>query len=397
MPGNEPFDDARRKLDQALRSLETADDVQAPPLNAPPADEGRQGAQTASPGDAPSTPGDAPARPPAPTTEALTRLVVGAALLGLDGLAARSDDWEAAAGIARAPAAQVTIEGQIGSGRFRHALIGWIFEAEEQLRPRGSPIAWMRSVVAYLFGTVFSVVLELLPLPRLGRRRGLGARAEPTDEDTRRWIRRGTLEEPRARAFAQAALEDIAHQTIVYLARRPAVQQALGEIVRSPAMDDAVRQIVAGPVIEQAIARVAASPALDSIILKVAESPALDATVRKIVRSPVIEEAVTHIVHTPAMEEAVRHLVGTQAMADAIETLSRSPALVELVTTQGSSVASEILEEVRERGVSGDQLLEGIARRIMRRPPRSKLPVEARGLLLADALQADAPDDAGRR
>jgi hypothetical protein len=84
-------------------------------------------------------------------------------------------------------------------------------------------------------------------------------------------------------------------------------------------------------------------------------------------------------------------------MADAIETLSKSPALVDLVTTQGSSVASEILEEVRERGVSGDQLIEGLARRILGRTPRSKLPPEASGLLLADALRPESPEEAAGR
>lgn len=335
--------------------------------------------------------------PLAPTSEALVRLVVGAALLGLDGLAARSDAWEAQAGITRREHAPAASEGEIGSGRFRHALIGWVFETEQQLRPRGNPISWLRAVVSYVFGTVFSVVVDLLPLPRFGARRGRSAQAEPTDEDTRRWVARGRAEEQRSRRFAQAAIEDIVDNAIVYLARRPAVGRALGEIVRSPAMDDAVSQIVAGPVIEQALERVAASPGLDAMIVKVAsspaldeviarvaKSPALDQAVTQIVHSPAIEEAVTHIVRTPAMEEAVKYLVGTKAMNEAIDTLSKSPALVELVTTQSTSVAVEIVEEVRERAVSGDKLAEGIVRRLLRRPPRSTLPEEALGIRVVE-------------
>jgi len=188
----------------------------APLLVAPPPQEtirlaaGEPPAPAASPGTAAVPPPPAPAGAPAdhatpPTTEVLTRLVVGAALLGLDGLAARASRWEAAAGIMRRQAAPAAAVGEIGSGRFRHALIGWIFESEAQLRPRGNPISWLRAVVVYVFSTVFSVVIDLLPLPRLGFRRSKSPGTEPSDEESRRWIERGLAEEAHSRRFAQAA------------------------------------------------------------------------------------------------------------------------------------------------------------------------------------------------
>lgn len=326
-------------------------------------------------------------RQPLPPSEALARLLVGAALLGLDGLATRSGAWEAVAGIERHQQAPPAAEGEIGSGRFRHATIGWILETEERLRPRGNPISWLRAVVTYIFGTVFSVVIDLLPLPRPGLRRRRGRPGEPTDEETRRWVRRGEAEEEPSRRFARAALEDIVDRAIVYLADRPAVGRALGTIVRSPAMDDAVSQILQGSAIEQAISRVATSPALDEAVAAVARSPALDEAVTRVVRSPALEEAVERIVRTPAMEEAITYLVSTKAMNEAIDTLAKSPALVDLVTTQSTSVVAEILEEVREHGVSADRLVEGLVRRLLRRPPRSALPLEANVLVIVEREQ----------
>jgi hypothetical protein len=320
------------------------------------------------------------ATPPAPTSEALVRLIVGAALLGLDGMAARSAAWEATAGIQRRRLATAPAEGTIGSGSFRHALIGWIFESEARLRPQGNPISWLRAVVLYLFSTIFAVLIELLPLPRPSFRRQKVA--DPSEADTKRWIKIGLAEEGRSRIFAQAALEDAADGAIRYLARRPAVAQALGEIVRSPAMDDAVEQIVAGPAVDQAVQRVAQSPALDTAIAQIVQSPALDAAITQIVQSPAIEQAVSHIVRTPAMEDAVTHLVGTKAMNDAIDTLAQSPALVTLVTTQGSSVANEILGQVRQRAVQSDAKAEALIRRILRRRPRTALPPERQGLMI---------------
>jgi hypothetical protein len=306
--------------------------------------------------------------PPAPTSEALARLLVGAALLGLDGLSARSAQWEATAGIVRRPEPPPD-EGAIGSGSFRHALIGWIFESEVRLRPQGNPIAWLRAVVLYMFSTIFAVLIELLPFPRPGFRRNKGVLTDPTDADTQRWMRLGLAEETRSRTFAQAALDDLTHGAILYLARRPAVAEALREIVRSPAMNDAVEQIVAGPAIDQAIRGVA-------------QSPALDEAISQIVQGPAIEQAVSHLVRTPAMEDAVTHLVGTPAMNDAIETIAQSPALVTLVTTQGSSVANEILGQVRQRTAQSDNRIEGLVRRILRRSPRTALPPERQGLTI---------------
>jgi hypothetical protein len=57
-----------------------------------------------------------------------------------------------------------------------------------------------------------------------------------------------------------------------------------------------------------------------------------------------------------------------------IEYLTTNPEVQELVQQQSSGLANEILEEVRERTVSADNFLEGVARRVLRRTPRQQLP-----------------------
>ena len=69
-------------------------------------------------------------------------------------------------------------------------------------------------------------------------------------------------------------------------------------------------------------------------------------------------------------------------MNNAIDTLAQSPALVTLVTTQGSSVANEILAQVRQRAVQSDGRAEALVRRILRRRPRGALPLERQGLMI---------------
>jgi hypothetical protein len=410
----------------------------------------RPAQQTAGPGPA-----------PAQTSEALVRLLIGVAVLGLDALSARAGVWEERAGSGdgtgepRPNGAAPAGEGR-AEARFRHGLIGWIFETEEELRPRGNPLQWLRSVVAHLFSTVFSVVFD--SLPRLGRRRARGA--DPSDQDTARWVERGLAEERRSRAFAAAALEDILgaaipylasqqgvqdaiaqlvrspamNDAIVTLARRKGVQEAVGHLVRSPMMDDAIVTLAARPGVQDAVAQLVRSPMMDDAIVTLAARPGVQDAVAQLVRtpmmddaivalaqregvqeavahlvrspamddaivtlarrdgvqravaelvdSPMIGDAVTKIVRSPAMEDAVTYLVGTPAMTNAIETLSKSPALVQLVQTQSTSIAGEIVEEVRERGVSGDIVVEGFARRLLGRRPRSQLPPDAQGLVV---------------
>lgn len=57
-----------------------------------------------------------------------------------------------------------------------------------------------------------------------------------------------------------------------------------------------------------------------------------------------------------------------------IDYFAENPEVVDLVTTQSVSLASEVVEEVRERTVSADNFLESIARSIFRRPQRKELP-----------------------
>ncbi len=63
-----------------------------------------------------------------------------------------------------------------------------------------------------------------------------------------------------------------------------------------------------------------------------------------------------------------------QIVDEFINQLAENPELQDLVTQQGLSLASEARDEVRERTVSADNLVEALARRILRRMPRAELP-----------------------
>lgn len=72
-----------------------------------------------------------------------------------------------------------------------------------------------------------------------------------------------------------------------------------------------------------------------------------------------------------------RRLVRTAAQdsfSDSMEQLGQAPALQSLVRKQSAGLTQDALDEVRVRTVSGDLVLEGFMRSILRRKPRRTLP-----------------------
>ena len=83
---------------------------------------------------------------------------------------------------------------------------------------------------------------------------------------------------------------------------------------------------------------------------------------------------------------AARHTVD-----DSITYLAHNPQVEQLVETQSSGLANEVVEEVRERTVSADTFLESLARTLLRRPSRLKLPIPSDPIRqVADGFRADA-------
>lgn len=90
------------------------------------------------------------------------------------------------------------------------------------------------------------------------------------------------------------------------------------------------------------------------------------------------EEEVNRWVRIGRSEEthsrALAQMVQDDFINGVIEYLTGNEEIVGLVETQSASLATEVVEEVRERTVSADTFLEGVTRSVLRRPPRPALP-----------------------
>ena len=90
------------------------------------------------------------------------------------------------------------------------------------------------------------------------------------------------------------------------------------------------------------------------------------------------QERVNGWVELGRANEPTARLVARQTyleiVDDFIGQLSQNDQLAELVQEQSMGLATEMVEEVRERSLSADSLAESIVRRILKRPPRDLLP-----------------------
>jgi hypothetical protein len=57
-----------------------------------------------------------------------------------------------------------------------------------------------------------------------------------------------------------------------------------------------------------------------------------------------------------------------------MDQLGQAPQLQDLVKKQSAGLGQDVLDEVRERTVTGDQAAEKLVRTILRRAPRETLP-----------------------
>lgn len=77
---------------------------------------------------------------------------------------------------------------------------------------------------------------------------------------------------------------------------------------------------------------------------------------------------------TEPRSRALARMTYNEIVNDFINHLAENPEVQALVTKQSLGLASEVRDEVRERTVTADNVVESLVRRILRREPRASLP-----------------------
>jgi hypothetical protein len=224
---NAQLETAKRQLEAAIQALDPPQDIAA---TATP-----QITPAVAPGLVRSVPESSD------TVQTFTRLVVGAVLLGFDGLAARASGWEQQASTALgeqpvdvpvARAAVVAEQSDTTGVAMRRALAGWVFAGQDRLRAANGSSEWLRAASAHLMSTTRTLTTEML-----------GRDATP-GRTLSEWIERGQMEERRSKQIARLALAELTHEALDYLAHDQSLQDLVQKQSRGLAADmlDEVRE-----------------------------------------------------------------------------------------------------------------------------------------------------------
>ncbi len=166
----------------------------------------------------------------------------------------------------------------------------------------------------------------------------------------------GRVEVLESREQALVALTTVIDAVLAYLGQSPAVvalvQSLLQEILPDLAND---------PVIDNLV---------DEQLKRVMPDLADDAAVQAVIRKQVSN----YLFYLQAHPDQIEALIRTQGDTY-IEYLNRHPDSVQtLIQGQSLGLAGQVMDGVRERTVTADTVAEMVARRLLRRAPRSELP-----------------------
>ena len=162
-----------------------------------------------------------PDEPAFDAIHSLTRLLVGGALEGSAEMARRLALWEA---FLREEMGQDTAPtDQSPENLMRHALIGLLFEGEEQARRGLSQVWGLQKRLAQTAVRTTRPITRSRLLNPLHRR--LDSAAERGQAEMVRWIQRGQLEEPVSRELARLAFGEIVDEFIEHLAENQEVKE----------------------------------------------------------------------------------------------------------------------------------------------------------------------------
>jgi len=220
--------------------------------------------------------------------------------------------------------------------RAEHAAVGFMFRSAETARKNLKTAVYVSEAMGDIFLRPARRILRSRPFrPLRNQFETLVARGEAEVED---WVQVGTSEEERSRQLARDTASTAVNDVIQYLSQSPALEA----LIKSQ---------------------------IDQMAIDLPQTTQIDVLVRVLANN-----YITYLNDNP---EEVQNLIRSQGDTY-LDHLSDNPEQVQtLIQGQSQGLIEEIRDEVRERMVTGDSVLELLARSLFRRRPRSELPEPA--------------------
>jgi hypothetical protein len=217
-----------------------------------------------------------------------------------------------------------------------------------------------------------------MPDPLRARHAALGAGAVCA-EVARAGVRMGRgLAAPIWRTWPVRPLADEVERAVGELAARGRREEArlrdeatnavTGTLVEQRLVDRVAAQLLADGLVD----RIIASPELDAAIQRTLENPAFDGLVARLVDAPGVERASVRVLESHLVDELTGRILASEELHRVVVHVAESPEVRAALTAQSAGLVDEVADGMRARTVTADAFVERLARRALRRPPRSR-------------------------
>jgi hypothetical protein len=157
----------------------------------------------------------------------------------------------------------------------------------------------------------------------------------------------------------------------------------LARAVESPAVDQLVRSLLEARLLERVNTAVLESEALERTLEIAAERRIGIRTADAVLTGEGVDRLVAHVLDQPAVEQllervlasrfahtATEQVIASDEVQWAVGQIARSEEVRDALQSQTQGLVDEVGDQVRDRSVTADDRIEGVARRLFRRHPR---------------------------
>jgi hypothetical protein len=175
---------------------------------------------------------------------------------------------------------------------------------------------------------------------------------------------------------------DLAYEGSLARARvRVRVELAVGELLAAPELERAVDRLLAGTltdavgrslaahrVVERVAVQMLATADLDRVIGAVLDHELTEQAVDRALASPGLERLVIRVLESRLVDDLTEQVLASPEMERVVEHIAGSPQVVAAVTQHTQTLAEEVVDDVRRRTQTIDDVTERTVRGWLRRP-----------------------------
>ena len=121
---------------------------------------------------------------------------------------------------------------------------------------------------------------------------------------------------------------------------------------------------------EEAIVAALESPAFERALVRVLESEAAEHALDRALSSPEVERMLIRVLDSTLVDRVWEHLLASDEAQKLVERVAEAPEVRAAIASQGMGLLDDLGRQLREIAGRLDDALEGVVRRLLRRPQR---------------------------